>query len=153
MKNKLSKLFFIGLVFLSSCATIETYESMPQQQNLLLTAPINGKIFEIFKYEDLPNVFGKKDIYGGKKETGLTSLRFLGINSKGNILLRLNDIEIYSNASVFTRYLDAQENALTPQSTTDLEFNFSVNKILDLEYIKVEFVEVTSTKVSYYLRK
>jgi len=95
----------ISLIFIvSGCATIQEYETLTQDTDVLLSTSVNGVIFKIQKEKDLPNAFGKKDIYGGMVDQGEKVLRFRGLNKQGNLVLRLTDIDIKSNENVFTRY-------------------------------------------------
>jgi hypothetical protein len=95
----------ISLLFLvSACTTIQEYENLTQKTDVLLSTSVNGVIFKIQKEKDLPNAFGKKDIYGGMIDQGEKVLRFRGLNKQGNLVLRLTDIDIKSNENVFTRY-------------------------------------------------
>lgn len=95
----------ISLIFLvSACTTIQEYETLTQDTDVLLSTSVNGVIFKIQKEKDLPNAFGKKDIYGGMVDQGEKVLRFRGLNKQGNLVLRLTDIDIKSNENVFTRY-------------------------------------------------
>ena len=95
----------ISLLFIVSvCATIQEYETLTQDTDVLLSTSVNGVIFKIQKEKDLPNAFAKKDIYGGMVDQGEKVLRFRGLNEQGNLVLRLTDIDIKSNENVFTRY-------------------------------------------------
>jgi len=95
----------ISLLFLvSACTTIQEYENLTQDTDVLLSTSVNGVIFKIQKEKDLPNAWGKKDIYGGMVDQGEKVLRFRGLNKQGNLVLRLTDIDIKSNENVFTRY-------------------------------------------------
>ena len=72
------------LLLVSACTTIQEYENLTQKTDVLLSTSVNGVIFKIQKEKDLPNVFGKKDIYGGLVNQGEKSLRFRGLNQNGN---------------------------------------------------------------------
>ena len=98
----------IALVFLaialSSCAGIKHYENFSKETGSLQTASIGSELYRIHKQRDLPNVFGKADLWGGKIDEGFTELRFMGITEDGKVIFRLTDIDIQSNETVFTRY-------------------------------------------------
>ena len=159
----------ISVLFLvSACTTIQEYENLTQKTDVLLSTSVNGVIFKIQKEKDLPNVFGKKDIYGGMVNQGEKSLRFRGLNQNGNLVLRLIDIDVQSNENVFTRYnigsstpsgnnniiiTDAPEARIDrlPENVYEFEFDYRQNKILDLGYIKVSFENVTAYSIRYLL--
>jgi len=98
----------IALVFLaialSSCADIKHYENFSKETGSLQTASIGSELYRIHKQRDLPNVFGKADLWGGKIDEGFAELRFMGITEDGKVIFRLTDIDIQSNETVFTRY-------------------------------------------------
>jgi hypothetical protein len=120
MMNKLFTI--ISVLIISSCATIEEYEKLTQETNVPLSTSVNGVIFKIKKEKDLPNAFGRADIYGGKVDQGEKVLRYMGLNSSGNMVLRITDIDIKSNETVFTRYniprvISNNNTNSTPQMT------------------------------------
>jgi len=59
-------LIFLSLFFVVNCASIKNYYKLEQPEYSLLTASIGSTIFRVNKSSDLPNVFGKADLYGGK---------------------------------------------------------------------------------------
>lgn len=120
MMNKL--ITIISVLIISSCATIEEYEKLIQETNVPLSTSVNGVIFKIKKEKDLPNAYGKADIWGGKVDQGEKVLRYMGLNSSGNMVLRITDIDIKSNETVFTRYniprvISNNNTNSTPQMT------------------------------------
>ena len=159
----------ISLLFIvSACTTIQEYETLTQDTDVLLSTSVNGLIFKIQKEKDLPNVFNRKDIYGGKVDQGEKVLRFRGLNQDGNLVLRLIDIDIKSNENVFTRYNIARSNTSgnnnviitdapearidrLPENVYEFEFDYRQNKILDLGYIRVSFEDVSAYSIRYLL--
>ena len=100
-------------IFLASCAQIESYEEINVQVGKLTRISIGEELFRIRKSRDLPNVFGRADVYGGKIDEGFSELRFLGLNESGEIVFRYTDIDIESNETVFTRYGGRRANVHT----------------------------------------
>jgi hypothetical protein len=68
-----------------------------------LTVPVGGTLAEISKQKNLPNVFGASDIYGRKVDTGMMKLVYRGPAKDGGVLVQQIDVDVHSNASVFTR--------------------------------------------------
>tara|TARA_B100000780_G_C21056389_1_gene424419 strand:+ start:142 stop:726 length:585 start_codon:yes stop_codon:yes gene_type:complete len=97
-------LTIISFLIITSCTTIQEYENLTQETGVMLSTSVNGVIFKVQKEKDLPNAYGKKDIWGGMVNQGEKVLRFMGLNQNGNLVLRLTDVDIKSNESVFTRY-------------------------------------------------
>lgn len=96
--------FIAFLLLLSACAQIQHYEHVSKPIGVQLTASIGSELYRIQKERDLPNAFGKADIWGGKVNEGFSELRFMGLTDDGRVVFRLTDIDIVSNETVFTRY-------------------------------------------------
>ncbi|WP_067866814.1 hypothetical protein [Neptuniibacter marinus] len=93
------------LFFLTACgASIQTYESYSKTAGILQTASIGGELYRVNKEKDLPNAFGKADLFGGRLNAGYTELRFMGLTPEGHIIFRLIDIDIESNETTMSRY-------------------------------------------------
>lgn len=80
-----------------SCAHIEHYNELEQPLARKLETHVGGAIFKIDKSRDLPNVFGRADLFGRKVDEGYVELRYLGLISGSVIRLKLIDVEIRSN--------------------------------------------------------
>lgn len=89
---------------MAGCAQIQHYEQVSKSLSEMHTASIGSELYRISKTRDLPNAFGKADVWGGKVNEGYSELRFMGLTEDGDIIFRLTDIDIESNESVFTRY-------------------------------------------------
>ena len=101
------KIFAIATMafLLSSCgATIQTHESYSAPLGIEQTTSIGSELYRVTKQSDLPNAFGKADIFGGKVDAGYTELRFMGLTEEGAIIFRLTDIDIESNETTMSRY-------------------------------------------------
>jgi len=90
--------------FISGCATIQNYNKLEQPDDKVLTASIGSTIFRMNKSGDLPNVYGKADLYGGKVDKGYTELKFKGIKENGNLILQTTDMNKSSTETVMDRY-------------------------------------------------
>ncbi|MGR1252649.1 MULTISPECIES: hypothetical protein [Aeromonas] len=95
---------FVCMLSLAGCAQIQHYKDYSKAFHQPQTVYVGGEIYAVNKTRDLPNVFGKADIYGGKVQEGMSELRFMGFDSDGMAVLRFTDVKIQSNESVFTRY-------------------------------------------------
>jgi hypothetical protein len=92
------------VLLLTGCAQIQHYEHVSKPTGVPQTASIGSELYRIQKERDLPNAFGRADIYGGKVNEGFSELRYMGRTQDGYIVFRLTDIDIVSNETVFTRY-------------------------------------------------
>jgi len=152
------------------------------------TASLGSELYRINKTRDLPNAFGKADVWGGKVNEGYSELRFMGLTNDGKIIFRLTDIDIESNESVVTRYsvsrstinsnttanasaygntaygsantnttvshYEKPKATITQLPPNTIEFVFDPNeKMLPLEGITIEILEVKTYSISYVLHK
>ncbi|MGB1458521.1 hypothetical protein [Spongiibacter marinus] len=173
---------------LISCAEIQHYETVSVPLNIPQTTSLGSELYRISRTRDLPNVFGKADIYGGKVNEGYSELRFMGLTDSGSIIFQLTDIDIESNETVFTRYgrststvnsnttanisvygntaygsaktnttishYDKPEAIITQLPLNTVRFEFDPNeKLLELDGISVEIIEVKKYSIKYMLHK
>lgn len=161
-----TKIFIMGLaiLFSISCASIENYHTMHQPENSLLTASIGSTVFRLNKSSNLPNVFGKADLWGEKVDRGYTELKLKGIKENGNLILQITDIDLTSTETTLDRVkkqpqvvVDADNKAVignesTPD-TTVFEFDPRKENFLVIGGVRITFVETTSYSIKYRLKK
>ena len=94
---------FIASLFVSCCAQIEHKQEIAEPVGRVITVPVGGTIATINKEKSLPNVFGRADLYGRKVDEGLIKIVYKGKGNDGSVLVEQIDIDVRSNASVFTR--------------------------------------------------
>ena len=68
-----------------------------------MTVPVGGTLASISKQKNLPNAYGGSDIYGRKVDTGYIKIIYKGPAKDGEVNVEQVDIDVHSNASVFTR--------------------------------------------------
>jgi hypothetical protein len=56
------------------------------------------------KGSDLPNIYGKADIYGGKIDRGFTEVKVVSIDSPTKFKLAITDVNKASTETVLDRY-------------------------------------------------
>lgn len=185
MRSAFVIMFFLAI---TGCAEIKQHEQVSKSLDLLQTTSIGSELYLISKTRDLPNAFGKADVWGGKVNEGYSELRFIGLTNDGEIIFQFTDIDIQSNENVFTRYGvsrsvattnttanasvygntasgSAQSNTVIshyekpkatvtqlPANTVQFLFKPS-DKILNLEGISIEIVNVNSYSIQYILSK
>ena len=85
------------------CGNLQTYTVLDQPTNTPLTASVGQKIWRTTKTRDLPNAFGKADLFGRTVASGYVELRFLGVERESIVLFGFRDVEIYSNETTMSR--------------------------------------------------
>ncbi len=177
------------ITLLSACgATIQTYETYSESMEVEHTVSIGNELYRVTKKQDLPNAFGKADIFGGKVNSGYTELRFMGVTPQGDIIFRLTDLDIESNETTMSRYgssstivnsnttanvtnygnnaygsantystvnhFSKPEATVTQLPPNTVEFLFNPEeKLLKLEGLSVEIIEVSNYSLRYVLHK
>ena len=143
---------------LAACGTMQNYRALDQATERVLTASVGGTIFRLNRSSDLPNAFGKADLFGGKLDRGYAELRFLGVNEKGELLLSVTDINKSSSETTMGRYgnrpaVQVQTNVAVGSSSvpevTRFSFDPRKQKELIIAGVRVVFVDVQPYSVSY----
>lgn len=145
---------------LAACATIENYRALNQPAGQVLTASVGGTIFRLNRSSDLPNVFGKADLYGGKVDRGYAELKFLGLTEKGELILSVTDIHKSSTETTMDRYSDrpkvdvhtsvAVGSAPAPEESRFV-FDPRKQRELVISGIRVTFIDFQPYSASYRL--
>lgn len=164
MKRIICLLLLVLLI--SGCATIQSYNKLEQPEDKVLTASIGSTIFRVNKSSDLPNVFGKADLWGGKVDKGFTELKLKGIIEEGNLILQVSDVYLSSTETTMDRYEPFNQKkvevsasseiniggASTPEQTV-FEFDPKKEKSLVIGGVRVTFIEIKPYSVMYKLNK
>jgi hypothetical protein len=90
------------LTVVTACAPVEMHEHTAQPVQTLMTAGIGDQVLRIDRSEDLPNAFGRADLFGRKRDAGFTEVRFVGIEN-GKPVFERRDVEIRSNETTMSR--------------------------------------------------
>jgi hypothetical protein len=102
-REKMKKIIFksglaLTLFLVLGCETIEHKTDVKQQYNSPFTVGIGDPIYSANIEKNLPNAFGKADIFGRTTPTGIINVFFTGIEDEKVILVR-KDIGIETGAT------------------------------------------------------
>lgn len=170
---------FIALTLalaLAGCgATIQTYDRLSQDTGRELSTHVGGQVLRVQRTQDLPNAFGKADVFGGKVNRGYTELRYQGITSDGRLVFRVTEVETESTETTMSRYggststLNAQRvgnnvygtvttydaprgsTERLPPNTTEFALDPKKTKELTIGGIKVLVINASETSLAYQL--
>ena len=95
---------FLILLVLLGCASIRDHRILSQPENQELTASVGSTLFRLTKKSDLPNVFGARDIYGGKVDRGYAEARLAAVRQGRYVDLIVSDVSRESTETVLDRY-------------------------------------------------
>ena len=100
-------IYFVAVLLLSACAVgspIQAYENLTPDPSREHSTYIGGSVLKVQRSSDLPNAFGRADIFGGRVERGFTELRFLGLAPDGRIVFRVTELDTQSTETTMSRY-------------------------------------------------
>jgi len=163
---------------LTGCATIKNYEQLAQPTDKDLETYVGGSIFKVNRSRDLPNPFGRADLFSGKVFGGYTELRYQGITDDGRLLLRITEVETHSTETTMSRYgqisvggsghTDSSGNfhgnvtihnppygstEILPPNTTQVAFDATKEQVFAIAGVRVTFLDFTVQKLRYRLQR
>ncbi len=164
--------------FLVGCGTIQNHDQLAQPVGRDLETYVGGTVFKLSRSRDLPNAFGRADVFGGKVFAGYTELRYQGLADDGRVVLRVTEVETQSNETTMSRYGQTTGNyqgfsdnrgnvsgnvtlnhapkgstEMLPPNTTQFYFDRSKENDLSIAGIRVSFIEATPQKLKYKLAR
>lgn len=95
-------LILVGITCVA-CVPVAHEQHLVEPAGRLVTAPVGSPVATIQKQKDLPNIFGKADVWGRKVDVGTLKLIYKGPSKEGGVVIEQVDLDIHTNASVFTR--------------------------------------------------
>lgn len=166
------------VITLAGCgAPIQTNERLGQDTGRELSTHVGGQVMKIQRTSDLPNAFGKADIFGGKVNGGYTELRYQGLATDGRVIFRVTEVETESNETTMSRYggststmnakrvgnnvygtvttYDAPRGNTErlPPNTTQFAVDPNKTKDFTIAGVKVQIISATDTSLAYQLFK
>jgi hypothetical protein len=104
----LRTIFAIGAAWMLSAgfpavATAKESTKINRPENQEIYASIGDVLVKVSLRESLPNLFGKPDIFGRKRDRGFVEIRFMGMTDDGRAVFRRRSVDIYSNETTMTR--------------------------------------------------
>ncbi len=173
---RISVLFLVAI--LAGCGSaIQTRESLLQETGRSLSTHVGGQVLKVQRESDLPNAFGKADVFGGKVNRGFIELRYQGLAQDGRLAFRVTEIETESNETTMSRYgaststLNAQRvgnnvygtvstysapRGITdtlPPNTTQFFVDPAKTKEFTVGAVKIQILSADETSLSYRLTK
>ena len=152
----------LGL-FLSGCGTIRTHRTVLQPMGSPLTASVGSSLFRLNKQRDLPNMWGGRDIYGGKVGKGFAEVKLMGISEGEKVQVLVFDMNSDNTETTLDRYIfspgqqkvDVTQNVNLGDESSDQGVTVTIDPEVEANFvvsgIKITFLEVRSNSVVYTL--
>lgn len=87
---------------LSACAPVETRYDLSRRSGESY-ASVGDIVLRVSKLEDLPNMFGRADLFGRTRERGFVEIRYVGLGAAGHPVFRRRDVDIISTETTMSR--------------------------------------------------
>jgi hypothetical protein len=108
-------LVFGVAIAVASCSPVETYNRTDRATGQAF-ASRGDVMLRVDKRDDLPNAFGRADMFGGTRDRGFAELRYMGTNSAGQPVFRRTDVNIYTNETTMSQ-MGLRTATVTAQQT------------------------------------
>jgi hypothetical protein len=128
---------------------IQSYAVAVQPLSKALLASPGLLLLRVNKSSDLPNAFGKADIYGGKVDRGFTEVRLASVQSNSVFTLAIADLEKGSAETTMERYKDSMP-VQQADNSINIRTNVTTNVNLGTEQSNVP---VTAVKIDFSTTK
>jgi hypothetical protein len=167
----------LSLVLLPGCGSIQHYETLAQPMGKDLETYVGGTIFKIDRTSDLPNAFGKADLYGGKVFNGYTEVHYQGLSDDAKILVRITEVATHSTETAMSRYGTSHgtytannyggggsgtvtihdppkgSTDVLPPNTAQVAVDSTKDPEMTIAGVRIHFIEGTTQKLRYRLEK
>ena len=156
-------LLFIGSLF-SACGTIRTHRTVLQPMGTELTASVGSSLFRLNKQRDLPNMWGGRDIYGGKVGKGFAEVKLIGISEGEKVEVVVFDMNSDNTETTLDRYIfspgqqkvDVTQNVNLGEDSSDHGVAVTIDPKTEPEFVvsgvKITFLEIRPNSVIYTLQ-
>lgn len=153
-----------ALVFTAACGAIRSHRQVEQPLGHQLMTGIGGTLFRLNKLGDLPNIYGGRDIWGGKVDKGFAEMKLVGIEDQA-LILDVVDVSRQSSETTMDRYKPFQQRGVVSvdvqqsvtlgsgqgPTPTRIRLDTREQRHIVISGIRVNFVEVQPYSVRYTL--
>jgi len=96
------KPIILALLFVMACSPIEQRQQASRAAGEAF-ASVGDVVLHVNVSDNLPNAFGRADLFGRRRDRGFSELRYLGLAPDGRAVFQRRDIDIATNETVFSR--------------------------------------------------
>jgi hypothetical protein len=155
----------IGAVtILSGCASVKEYATLKTPANRTLRASQGQIVFRVDKAKDLPNLWGRADLFGEKVSIGYDELRYMGMADDRILIFSVYQVTVDSNETTMSRrspMLNTLGAITAPlgqrrqasEQTYEIRHSIAESRLLDHAGIKVAIIEATPNLLTYTLAR
>lgn len=138
------------------CASVKEHVKLATPAGETLRAGVGQAVFRIEKTRDLPNIYGRADIFGEQVPAGHQELRYLGLADERTAVFVFREVEIRSTETTMSR----RGLGLTPlagrrEVSEPYEAKFTHNFVQQPEVahsgVVIRIIKATPSELTYTL--
>ena len=168
--------FALAVSSVAGCATVEQHTTLSRPVNSEAFVSVGDVMVRVDVTEDLPNAFGRADIYGRTRARGFAEVRYMGLSPEGLAIFRRRDVDIQTNETtmntmgagtavvsaqpagngvvgtgIYTQAPAPNVQALPPD-TIQFALDLSQGRLITIRDKTIEIREVSATGVRFVIR-
>ncbi len=89
-------------VLFAGCAPVQMHSGTDRAPGVAY-ASTGDILLRVNRTDDLPNIFGRADLYGRQRDRGFSEIRYMGITPSGQPYFRRRDVEIVTNETTMSQ--------------------------------------------------
>ena len=92
----------LALLMCPTVVAAKDFASISVTENKETYSSVGDVLLKVTLRDSLPNVFGKADIFGRKRDRGFVEIRFMGMTPEGRAVFRRRTVEVLTNESTLS---------------------------------------------------
>jgi hypothetical protein len=165
------------LTMYPNAALAKESTSINRPENKETYSSIGDVLVKVGLRESLPNIFGKPDLFGRKRDRGFVEIRYMGMTEDGRAVFRRRSVDLLSNETTMSRtpfYTGSATVTVTgntahisaygmgpsqatvealPPDTVEFALDLSKSRIITVEDRLIEIESADPAGVKFVVRK
>ena len=147
----------------TACSAVREHRNLLQPVGGQLTASVGSSLFRLNKQRDLPNMWGGRDVTGGRVSRGFAEVKLVGIPGERKAEVLVFDVNADNTETTLDRYffgvgadVDVTQNVNFGDGSSErgipVTVDLDVEASLVVSGVQITFVEVGQNSVVYTLK-
>lgn len=170
MRRGLLPVPVVVAILVAACGSIQEYSKLATPVDRTLRTGPGGVVFRLERSRDLPNIYGRADLWGRKVDIGYQELRYVGLSDDGQAVFRFREQQILSNETTLTQMggfatFSAQGSTATgtaigparahtqvlPPQEAEFKHDFTRKPTLEYASVRITILGATPSELTYSL--
>jgi hypothetical protein len=162
----IAQLAILALI-VAGCASVTEYANLKNPVNRTLRASQGQVVLRVDKTKDLPNLWGRADLWGERVATGYDEVRYMGMVDDKMLIFRLHQVTVDSNETTMSRrgimgpglapvgagLTQLGGTSRVSEQTYEIRHSIAESQVLEHEGIKVTIIQATPSLLTYSLTR